>query len=113
MQVCFDKLMLDRPVAVHFDSAEEAEAFLIEMKSRYPERVREWSVGSPHLYAHYNMGGTCFCPYLNRKNGFMTHGSRYTFEILRGYQVVEFKDLLYDSEIEVNEVDLPVEFLFV
>lgn len=113
MQVCFDKLMLDRPVAVHFDSVEEAEAFLTEMKSHHPERVSTWTLGMCQRYVYNGSGGTCYCPYFNRKDGTMTHGSRYVYETMRGYQIVEFKDLLYDNEIEINETDLTVEFLFV
>ena len=43
MQICFDKLILNQPVAVHFNSEDEAKAFFDEMKSQYPERLRNWS----------------------------------------------------------------------
>lgn len=112
MQVCFDKLMSDRPVAVHFNSKEEAEAFFFEMKSQYPSRVSKWPYARYPYHDYMDEGGVCYCPYFNQENKTMTHGSRDTYKILRGYHVVEFKDLLCDSVIEIDEADIPVEFLF-
>lgn len=110
MQVCFDKLISDRPVAVHFNSKEEAEAFFFEMKSQYPSRVSKWSYAKYPYYDYMGGGGVCYCPYFNQDNRTMTHGSRATYD-RHGIRVIEFYELLYDDSTEIAESVLPFEFL--
>ena len=110
MQVYFEKLMSSRPVAVHFKTHEEAEMFFRAMKKEYPDRVIHWP-NATYPKRYEQRGGVCYCPYLNEKFGSMTHAHRHLFEHDRGYEIVEFADLLYDSETEIDEADLPVEFL--
>mgnify|MGYP003319155845 CR=1 FL=1 len=108
MRLLMHKLMADEPVAVHFNSFEEAKIFYEEMKRNYPEKVRGWS----HvIYAKRDeeRGGVCYCPYFNSEYGSMTHASRYTYEEY-GTRIVEFYELLSD-ESEIAESEIPVVFL--
>lgn len=111
MQINFDILMSDSPIAVHFNSEDEAETFLLEMKSHYPERVENWHSVRYPMRDYLHFGGVCYCPYFNSKNGRMRHGSRHTYETDRGYQVVEFADLIAE-ETDICEADIHIEFLF-
>lgn len=109
MQLLMHKLMADRPVAVRFNSYEEAKIFYAEMKSNYPDRVGSWH---KVIYTAIDEkgGGVCYCPYFNEKYGGMTHGSVATYHKL-GIRVIEFCELLYDDSTEISESDLPFEFL--
>lgn len=111
MQINFDRLMSDRPIAVHFNFKDEAETFLQEMQSQYPERVTHWCSAKYPINDYLNKGGVCYCPYFNIKDGQMRHGSRHTYEMDRGYQIVEFADLIVE-ETDICEADIHIEFLF-
>lgn len=111
MQISFDRLMSDRPIAVHFNFKDEAETFLQEMQSQYPERVMNWCSARYPINEYLNRGGVCYCPYFNIKDGQMRHGSRHTYETDRGYQIVEFADLIVE-ETDICEADIHIEFLF-
>lgn len=104
-----NKLMSDKPVAVRFSSYEEAKIFYEEMKSNYPFYVRNWHFASYSKYDE-DRGGVCYCPYFNEHDGSMTHGSKQTY-IDHGIRIVEFSDLLFDDEAEIDESALTVDFL--
>lgn len=115
MQLDLSKLIADKPIAVHFSSFEQASAFFDEMKRQYPDVVGSWP--KPFYEEHYARdGGVCYCPYFNRlDDGYarMTHSSRTIYERDRGYKILEFEDLLCNiPELETEEVDLPLSYLF-
>jgi hypothetical protein len=111
MQIYFEKLMGVRPIAVRFANIKQADIFYQAMKSEFPERVKGW--WKPAYPVRYEKeGGVCYCPYFNEEYGFMTHGSKLMFTENRRYEVIEFEELLYYSEVEIDDADLPLEFLF-
>lgn len=109
MKLLMHKLMSDKPIAVHFNSIDEANLFFREMKLNYPEKVLGWS---EVIYVeHYaRNGGVCYCPYFNDRFAGMTHGNRGIYERY-GTQVIDFQELLYDNEEEIAESDLSLDFL--
>lgn len=114
MELDLSKLVADVPIAVHFSSKDQAEIFYSEIKRQYPSVVRAWS---HPIYdsVQEKDGGVCYCPYFNHlEAGFasMTHGSKYTYEVRRGYKVIEFEELIFNlPELETNPIDLQIEFL--
>lgn len=109
MQLLMHKLMADRPIAVRFNSYEEAKIFYEEMKSNYSDRVCGWHKVI-YTDSEEKEGGVCYCPYFNEKHGGMTHGSVATYHRY-GIRVIEFCELLYDDSTEIAESVLPFEFL--
>lgn len=109
--VYMDKLISERPIAVHFQTKNEAELFFNEMKKQYPEYVRGWSRVIYNYEEYRSDGGVCYCPYFNEKYGGMTHGSRRVYED-KGYAVLEFTELLWcEDDKEICDSGLPLEFL--
>jgi hypothetical protein len=101
--------MSDKPVAVHFNSYEEAKIFYEEMKANYPDRVGGWDKVI-YTAGDERSSGVCYCPYFSHKDGSMTYGSREAYD-MRGIRVIEFYELLYDDSTEIVESVLPFEFL--
>lgn len=109
--VYMDKLISDRPIAVHFHTKNEAELFLNEMKKQFPGRVASWTSATWRYDEYYREGGVCYCPYFNDRYGSMTHASRWVYED-KGYSVIEFTDLLWcEDDKEICDSGLPLEFL--
>lgn len=110
MKIYMQKLMSDRPIAVHFSSKTEARIFFDEMKERYPRYVRHW-FNFIYPYSEEKRGGVCYCPYFNEKDGCMTHGIKETY-IALGIKVIEFDELLYDEdEVDITESEVSLDFL--
>lgn len=110
MQIHLSKLISDRPIAVHFNSEDDAKLFLEEMREHYPRYVRQWHRVIYPDYRYTAEGGVCYCPHLNCASGSMTHASRRYYETDRGYEVVEFEDLLF-VDADINEAGMPIELL--
>lgn len=109
MQLLMHKLIADEPIAVRFDSYEDAKIFYEEMKANYPGRVGSWS-RAIYSVRDEERGGVCYCPYFNEKGETMTYGSVGTYR-RHGIKIIEFSELLYDDSAEIEESVLPVEFL--
>lgn len=107
IMISLDKIK-DKRVAVHIPTEESRRIFFATMKKYYTNKIGS---DGEYLFDKYDRDtGFCYFPRFgeNRK---MTYGSRRTYDDW-GVPVVEFEDLLYTMDFEINASHMPIESLF-
>ena len=94
-------LLGDGRYAVHCSAIEEAKHFVNQIKKQYPTKARGWNYGQTNWHSDCEM---CYAPYLN-ENDTMCWCEREYYEE-EGFTILEFSDLLPDSDLEESEQSL-------
>lgn len=111
MRIDLDRIPRDEPCAVHIPTIEHGQAFLDEMRIRYPVAVCTWD--KPYFVEYRaRAGGNYYYPRLHKEHPHMTHGDQRTY-IDMGVKLLQFEDVLVQEiELITNIGDVPIESLF-
>lgn len=106
-------IMVERPCAVHCDSEEQGKMIVDAIRESYPEMAKLWN---PHGDTHWNNfeSKTCYTLYDESYEGGLELDRLYycnrEFYEERGYELLEFEDLL-SEDVEIVDSDMSIEDL--